>query len=140
MIKTNENQRKDLFLISISILLVVLTVFIIFQFSSFLLNPRKSLHRIIGSAYLTIDFGNGTKRVFNGEIVENENLLDVLTQTSKAGVFSYGLNEKNDLISVDTFMNNSKKSWYWYLNGEKINKKPGEANVKSNDNILIKYE
>lgn len=139
MTKINQTQKNDLILIFASILFLFLGGFLVFQFSYFLPDvPRPP--QIIGSANLTIDFGNGVKRVFSGDIVINENLLDVLTQSSVAGGFSYKLNKNGDLVSINTLISGRKKSWRWYLNGEKVDKKPSKITVKPNDNILIKYE
>ena len=103
-------------------------------------NVSQSVPKIIGKVVLTIDFGNGEKRAFEGDVVENETLLDALILTSKAGNFRYNLDERSNLAAIESFVKNSKKSWYWYLNGKKNSKSLNEIFLKADDNILIKYE
>ncbi|OGD24800.1 hypothetical protein A2819_00970 [Candidatus Azambacteria bacterium RIFCSPHIGHO2_01_FULL_40_24] len=129
-----KNQNSDYILIITAVLLLILSSAAVFWV------PQALQPKIIGQANLTIDFGNGNKRAFEGNIVENETLIDVLNQAARAGEFSYKLNGKNNLDSISQLANNNQKSWQWYLNGEKINKQPGEITVKSDNNVLIKYE
>lgn len=147
MTTINESQKKELLLISISVLLLVLIGFIVFKFSpgvSRFLNPSP---QVIGKSTLTINFGNDKKRAFSGDVVLNENLLDVLTQASMAGNFSYKLNEKSEVVSVEGIpledknsLKNNNKYWQWYLNNEKIVESPGKINPRNGDSILLKYE
>jgi len=105
--------------------------------------------KIIGKAELTIDFGNGKKRVFEGDIVERETLVGVLIQASKAGNFSYKLDGGDNLAIVSlwdisqgekNFTAKAGKSWHWYLNDKKLNKSLNEIILKNGDKILIRYE
>ena len=147
MITINENQKKELILISISVLLLAMIGFIVFKFSpqaSRFLNP---LPQVIGKSVLTIDFGNDKKRAFSGDIVENEDLIDVLYQASKAGNFSYKINENSEVILIEDIslgdkssLKNNNKSWQWYLNNEKLVESPGKVNPRDGDIILIRYE
>ncbi len=95
---------------------------------------------IIGQAALTTDFGNGSERIFEGNIVEGETLLDALNQASKAGNFSYQLDEENNLAAIGSFTRNKNKSWHWYLNDKKIDKPLGKIILKSGDEILLQYK
>lgn len=144
--KIKKLSKKDFILVLGSVLLLTLIGFIIFKFSrqTYPLNP---LPQIIGTAVLTIDFGNNERRAFSGDIIENENLLDVLTQAAKAGGFSYKLNENGEVILIKDIplkdgssLKKSNKSWQWYLNNKKINKSPSGVISRGGDNILIKYE
>jgi hypothetical protein len=45
-----------------------------------------------------IDFGNGKKRSFEGNIVKGETPIDAFIQASKAGNVSYKFDEKSSLI------------------------------------------
>ncbi len=96
--------------------------------------------KIIGRAELTIKFGDGKERNFEGEIVENETFVDVLKQAAKAGNFSYKLDEDNNLAAVESFAAEENKFWQWYFNGEIMNKPLNEIILKDGDKILIKYE
>ena len=135
-----NNIKHDRVLILIAILLLALSAFAVFRFSYFKSRPELLSPQIIGKAVLTIDFGNNTKRAFEGDIVENETLISVLIQASKAGDFSYKLDEKSNLATIDSFGYKNGKSWHWYLNGKKIDKPLSEIITKDGDNILIKYE
>lgn len=136
------NKKSDYILMLAALLLLILSASAIFWFSG---NRRDNdilqlAPKILGKATLTTDFGNGSERVFEGDIVEGETLLDALSQASKAGNFSYQLDEKNNLAAIDSFTRNKDKSWYWYLNDEKINKPLGEIILKSGDEILLQYK
>lgn len=139
-----KNYRKnDFILIIAAVLLLILSGGAIFW--SFNVKNNNSVSqalppKIIGQAALTIDFGNGERRAFEGDIVENETLIGVLTQASKAGDFSYKLDKKSDLAAIEEFTTDGKKSWHWYLNGKKIDKLPSETIIEDGDKILIMYE
>lgn len=132
--------KNDYFLMAAAVLLLVLSGFLVSRFSIRSILPQAQAPQIIGKAVLTIDFGNGEKRAFEGNIIENEILVGVLTQASKAGNFSYKLDQKNNLAAIEEFIADGKKSWHWYLNGKKINKPLSEIIIKDGDDILIKYE
>lgn len=133
-----NNQKSDYILIFAVVLLMILSGFLVFWFSSGDF-PLAQIPKVIGEASLTIDFGNGEKRVFKGEIVENENLLNVLNQTAKAGNLRYKLDGENNVVAIETFTANKTKAWQWYTNGKKVEKQFYEIIVKPNDEILIKY-
>jgi len=119
-----DNQKNDHILMIGAVLLFILSGFFIFRFPG----AKKQDNSIIGKASLTIDFSNGKKRIFEGEIVKGETLIDALNQASKAGGFS-----------VETFTANEEKLWRWYLNNNPVNKPPYEITLNPNDEILIKY-
>ena len=135
------DKKNDSILIAAALLLLILSGGAIFWFSGKRQdkNISRPTPKIIGSAALTVDFSDGNKRNFEGEIIAGENLIDVLTQVSKAGNFSYQLDEKNNLTAIDSFTRNKNKSWHWYLNDKKIDKSLGEIILRSGDKILIKY-
>lgn len=135
-----DSQKDDYILITAAILLLILSGSLVFRFSPGQFLPLSQSPKIIGEASLTVDFGNGEKRSFEGEIVENETLIDVLSQSAKAGNFSYKFDEKINLSVIDNFWSNENKSWRWYINNEKINEPINEISLKSGDKILIKYE
>lgn len=95
---------------------------------------------IIGKAELIIDFGGGNKRAFEGNIVKNETLIDALNQASRVGNFSYKIDGKNNLSTINNFANSQNKAWRWYLNDEKIDSLANGIVLKANDKILVKYE
>jgi len=136
------NKKNDYVLMVVAVLLLILSAGAIFWFSGKRQdnNISQSAQKIIGRAALTIDFSDGNKRNFEGEIVENETLIDVLIQASKAGNFSYKLDGENNLAAVDSFTRNKNKSWHWYLNDKKNDKPLGEIILKSGDEILLQYK
>lgn len=140
MTKINRGKKNDLILILSAVSFLILSGFLIFQFSYLKSGLKTQSPKIIGRASLTIDFGNGEKRAFEGEIAEGETLVHALGQAAKAGNFSYKLDEKNNLAAIDDFSGGKNKSWFWYLNGEKISKPINEISLKSGDKILIKHE
>lgn len=144
MFKFFKKQSNDRILVFWATLLLILSSGLIFWYSvkkhiSSGALPALGL-KIIGRANLTIDFGNGQIRVFEGDIIENENLFDVFSQAAKAGKFSYKLDENSDLASIEKLLSDNKKNWHWRINGIKISKPISEFIVKPGDKILIKYE
>ena len=136
------NKKDDYVLILAALLFLILSAGAVFWFSG---NRQdndisQSTPKIIGKAVLTIDFGDGKERNFEGEIINGETLFDALNQASKAGNFSYKLDEKNSLAAIDSFTRNKNKSWHWYLNDKKIDKPLREIILKSGDEILFQYK
>ncbi len=117
------NKKEEIILIIVALLLAVLVGGLVFLYSG------EEKQNIIGKAELIIDFGNGNKRTFEGEIVENETPVDALNQASKAGNFS-----------SEEIILNKDKSWHWYLNDKKMESLTDGVILKSNDKILVKYE
>ena len=142
MDNAKEQKNRDYLLVLSAISLLIITGAVIIWTSSKkepTASIKQSKMEIIGSVVLTIDFGNGEKRSFEGKIIERETLFDALIQASKAGNFSYKLDEKSNLAAVESFVKNGAKSWHWYLNGKKISK-PYEISLHAGDKILIRYE
>lgn len=138
-----SNQKDDLILITAALLLLVISGAVVFWFSikkEPVAPAGQPKMEIIGSVVLTIDFGSGKKRSFEGDIVKGETPIDALIQASKAGNLYYKFDEKNSLAAIDNFVKNSEKSWQWYLNDKKVDKPPSEIILKADDNILIKYD
>ncbi len=101
---------------------------------------QTQLPAIIGTAVLTIDFGDGNKRSFEGEIVEGETSLDALAQAAKAGNFSYKMNGNNELIAIENVAQKKNKFWRWYLDDKKIDRPLNDIVLKSGDKMLTRYE
>jgi len=135
------NKKDDYILMLAALLLLILTASAIFWFSGSRRDKDilQSAPKILGKAELIINFGDGKERNFEGEIIEGETLFDALNQASKAGNFSYKLDEENNLAAIEDFIQNNNKSWHWYLNDKKIDKPLGKIILKSGDKILIKY-
>jgi len=117
------NKKEEIILMIIALLLAALIGGLVFLY------PDEERQNIIGEAELIIDFGDGNRRAFEGEIVENETPVDALNQASKAGNFS-----------SEEIILNKDKSWHWYLNDKKLGGLTDGVVLKSNDKILVKYE
>ena len=130
-------MKNDYILIFSAVCLLLLSGFVIFSLS---FKPALISQKIAGKAVLTVDFGNGDKRSFEGEIIEGETVIDALTQASLAGSFSYKLDEKNNLASIGNFIKDNNKTWQWYLNEKKISEPLNKVQLNANDRVLIKYE
>ncbi|MBI2635285.1 MAG: hypothetical protein HYW79_01955 [Parcubacteria group bacterium] len=142
MTNIKKQKNNDYFLMLSAVLLLTVVGFVVgFSLKKELIVPVADQLKmeIIGSVVLTIDFGNGKIRSFEGDIVKNETPIDTLIQASKAGDFSYRLDEKSNLSAIESFVKNSEKSWYWYLNGKKM-LKPYEIFLQDGDKISIIYE
>ncbi|MDP2638862.1 MAG: DUF4430 domain-containing protein [Candidatus Azambacteria bacterium] len=140
--KSKTGQLDDSTLIPAAALLLILVSGYIFWFSGEREQQLSQAQapKILGKATLTIDFGDNSKRSFEGEIVDGETLFDALAQSSRAGDFSYELDENNNLSAIENFSGNNKKSWQYYLNGEKIGEKLNSVKLQANDEIVVKYD
>ena len=128
------NKKEEIVLMITALLLAALVGGLAFLYSG------EEKQNIIGKAELMIDFGDGNKRAFEGEIVENETPVDALNQASKIGNFSYKIDEKNNLSAINNFTGDKDKTWQWYLNDKKMDSLIDGIVLKSNDKILVKYE
>ena len=128
------NKKEEIILMITALLLAALVGGLAFLYSG------EEKQNIIGKAELMIDFGDGNKRAFEGEIVENETPVDALNQASKIGNFSYKIDEKNNLSAINNFTGDKDKTWQWYLNDKKMDSLIDGVVLKSNDKILVKYE
>ncbi|MFH1990404.1 MAG: hypothetical protein ABIJ19_00935 [Patescibacteria group bacterium] len=128
------NKKEEIILMITALLLAALVGGLALLYSG------EEKQNIIGKAELMIDFGDGNKRAFEGEIVENQTPVDALNQASKIGNFSYKIDEKNNLSAINNFTGDKDKMWQWYLNDKKMDSLIGGIVLKSNDKILVKYE
>ncbi len=143
MNNVKKSKNNDYFLMLSAVLLLIIVGFTVnFSVKKKLIvqTTEQPKMEIIGNIILTIDFGSGKKRSFEGSIVKGETPIDAFIQASKAGNVSYKFDEKSSLAAIGSFVNNNKKSWRWYLNGKKSSKSLNEIILKNADNILIKYE
>ncbi|MDO8743195.1 MAG: hypothetical protein Q7J30_01375 [Candidatus Azambacteria bacterium] len=139
MKKTNI-KNNEYILMSAALLLLGLSGFTAWFLDKNNSASQPKLPAIIGMAVLTIDFGDGSKRSFEGEIVAGETSLDALAQASKAGNFSYKMNGNNELIAIENVAQKKNKRWRWYLDDKKIDRPLNEIVLKSGDKMLTRYE
>jgi len=106
--------------------------------SSFKENPFKEKPL----ARLLIDYGNGKKRAFEGEVVEGLNLkflLEILAQDKK---ISYKLRKTQKgliLESLEGIKNNSKQ-WRCYLNGNLVEKDLEKVFIEPGDEVRLVFQ
>lgn len=88
---------------------------------------------------ITIDYGNGKKRAFEGGVIDGMNLQDVFwgVEASAGIVFSV----KNDKIeSVDGVKGRMPKKWNYYINEVRQNGNPLDKEIGAGDKIMLRYE
>lgn len=98
-------------------------------------------------AYLVLDFGENTKKKFQGLVAPNMTIFEALYSASVNGDFNfrYSIN-KNGVLEIakigDTINNLAGgPSWHFFLNGQPVD--AGEINnikIKEGDSIEAKYE
>ena len=88
---------------------------------------------------ITIDYGNGKKRAFEGAVIEGMNLQDVFwgVEASAGIVFSV---KNQEIESVDGVKNRSLKKWNYYINEAKQDGNPLEKEIGAGDKIVVRYE
>lgn len=97
-----------------------------------------------GSATLLVDFDN-TKRMFEGEVIENMTILDVLNASVAAGKLKliYVVDGRNNttVTEINDHTVNEGQSFSFYRNDKKVS--TGDINktyVYPGDKITIKIE
>ena len=122
------------------VILVVIIGFYTGFFSNLFNPPPKS-----NTAYLEIDFGD-KKRAFEGEITEDMSILDAVLASSRGGEIEvkYALiNDQTNILKINDHTEDglSRKTWTFYLNGEKIRTSEiHQVKVKPGDKILVRFE
>src|SRR3989344_900559 len=89
------------------------------------------------SARLTIDFGNGTKRAFEGESGTDMTILSALRLSGEAGGFESMTDARGQIVSVAGVRNSGGKRWRVYRNGTVAADLPGHIDVEPGDRITL---
>lgn len=92
------------------------------------------------TARITIDFGNGRKRAFEGAPEEGMTILSALRSAEEAGQFTVRTDAAGNVTTIADVRNNGGKRWRAYRNGASVNDLPGHAEVRAGDRILLAYE
>lgn len=92
------------------------------------------------AARLTIDFGNGTKRAFEGESDNGMTILSALRLSGEAGQFESMADARGQIVSIAGVKNGSGKRWRAYRNGVAATDLPGHIEVQPGDRIVFRYE
>lgn len=93
-----------------------------------------------GLGRVVIDFGNGKKRSFEGEVKVGMTVLSALRAAEGAGNFRTLTNGRGGIIDIAGVKNNSHRRWRVWLNGVSLAQLPGETAISAGDRILFKYE
>ena len=89
---------------------------------------------------VTIDFGNGKKRAFEGEATSAMSAAEALRASQEAGKFSLKITLSGEITEIDRVRAASGKKWQWYLNSNLQEKPVLDVEVRGGDKVLIKYE
>lgn len=100
--------------------------------------PAVSQKKADAGARVTIDFGNGKKRAFKGEVVEGMTVYDALVASREVGGFS--LSFKGDAINEIDGVKNNSHIWRSYVNGKPLADLPQFEEIKPGDEIVFKFE
>ncbi|MDP2855676.1 MAG: hypothetical protein Q8N90_00965 [bacterium] len=121
MEKSNEISH-GLFKTILTLALLIFIATLVFDsylvlLNRYLNNKAKSLAQNWKVAKIFLDYGNGQKRAFEGEIVgQGLSLMDALFLVSEAGNIKIGFKETNDMVLVD-FIDNyvNAGGHYWEI-------------------------
>ncbi|OHA08384.1 MAG: hypothetical protein A3B37_01620 [Candidatus Sungbacteria bacterium RIFCSPLOWO2_01_FULL_59_16] len=89
---------------------------------------------------LTIDFGNGTKRAFEGEAQVGMTALSALRASQEAGTFGVRTDDRGRVLEIAGIAAGGGREWRILLNGSPIQDLPGHVEIKPGDKILFRYE
>src|SRR3989344_7383599 len=81
--------------------------------------PSLPNEKIGGPIRLTIDFGEGKRRAFEGSAPTPITAADVLRYSGNTGGFSSSFMLAGEIIEIGGIPSADGKSWQWYLNGER---------------------
>lgn len=93
-----------------------------------------------GLGRLLIDFGNGEKLAFEGEVRVGMTVLSALRAAESAGSFKILTDERGRVVEIDGVKNNSHRRWRALLNGSLVADPPGGTAISAGDKISFKYE
>jgi len=95
-------------------------------------------------AHLTIDFGDGVRREFKGEVVFPMSAFDALYSATISGelTLDYRYSPQGTMVERigDKTTQEIGKAWHLYVNGERIKKSPTIYQINPQDFIEWKYE
>lgn len=92
------------------------------------------------TARITIDFGNGTRRAFEGPLEEGMTILSALRSAEEAGQFTVRTDTVGNITAIAGVRNAGGKRWRSYQNGTALADLPGHTSIRAGDRILLAYE
>lgn len=102
--------------------------------------PSAGVSRPTARGRIGVDFGNGEKRAFGGEIYTGMTILAALREAENVGNFKTQTDERGKIVSIAGVKNNGRKIWRMYINGAPASELPGRVDIKSGDNVIFRYE
>lgn len=109
------------------------------SYFSFPASPNGS--RLNAHGRLVVDFGNGRKRAFEGEVRTGMTVLLALRAAEKAGNFKTVLDERGRIVDIAGVKNNGEKRWRADVNGQPVtNGSLGSTAISAGDKIMVRYE
>ncbi|MBI4132435.1 MAG: hypothetical protein HY474_02270 [Candidatus Sungbacteria bacterium] len=91
-------------------------------------------------ARLTIDFGGGRKRAFEGQIEEGMTILAALRRSGEAGEFAVLTDARGEITAVAGIRSSAAKRWRIYRNGAAVTDLAGHVELQPGDRIEMRYE
>lgn len=91
-------------------------------------------------ARLTIDFGNGQKRAFEGQANAGMTALAALRVSQAAGGFEAVTSQRGEVVRIADVANSAAKRWRIYVNGTPTADLPGHTEIQPGDRITFRYE
>lgn len=110
------------------------------DFHSYLTLPPPTQKAVNSSLRVTIDFGNGKKRAFEGSVDSSITAGQALRLAAEAGGLPLTITLAGDITQIQNVRSQSEKQWRWYLNGQAEHRAILDVAVRGGDKILIKYE
>lgn len=92
------------------------------------------------TARLTIDFGDGTKRAFEGQVAGGMTIISALRVSQAAGQFEAVTDNRGQVIDIAGVKNGNKKRWEVYRNGDAVAELPGHVEIRPGDKLVFRYE
>ena len=110
------------------------------DFYSYLTFPASKEKEISNLVKVTVDFGNGKKRAFEGSVASPLTAGQALRFASEAGGMALKITLAGDVTEIEKMRNQGEKRWHWYLNGRAESRSILDATVRGGDKVLLKYE
>ncbi len=102
-------------------------------------SPPPSI-RQFRSVKVTIDFGNGTKRAFEGAAGAGMTVLSALRLSGDTGQFGIKTDREGAITFIAGVPNSPAKRWRVYRNGAMAEDLPGHIGVEAGDQVTLRYE
>lgn len=89
---------------------------------------------------VTIDFGNGRLRAFEGEVQSGMTILAALNAASQVGKFDAKTDTQGKIVNIDGVKNNGSKRWQAYINEVPVREEPAGTLIRGGDDIYFRFE